>query len=85
MTDIEASPEEAIAAFKPSNINKNRFPNIVPCKSIKCWLKTILLFRIGVHAFLFSFPSFQSDHVFLNYFEFIIPSEVSPDVDWSVV
>ena len=84
MTDIEASPEEATAAFKPSNIDKNRFPNIVPCKSIKCWFKTIsVLFRIRVHAFLLSFPSFQSDHVFLNYFE--IPSQVSPDVDWSVV
>ena len=26
-----------------------------------------MLFRIREHAFLLSFPSFQSDHVFLNY------------------
>ncbi|KAL9950698.1 hypothetical protein ACROYT_G043239 [Oculina patagonica] len=38
--DCQSSGEESVAAFKPSNVNKNRFPNIAPLDTARVFLRS---------------------------------------------
>jgi len=63
--DTEGSEEESTAALKPTNINKNRFPNIVPCKS--CLFGQMINVKAGANVASCTFALAFASAVMLHF------------------